>query len=63
VRESGVRITIGQSVVRQLPMFLQLYWIDVHQRAFELLSKTRVVEADRANSHVTANSPRTAASS
>jgi len=46
-------------------MFLQLYWIDVHQRAFELLSKTRVVEADRANSgsHVTAKSPRTAASS
>lgn len=53
VRESGARITIGQSVVRQLPMFLQMYWIDVlfalftdkSQRAFELLSKTRVVIA------------------
>ena len=41
-------------MVRQLPMFLQMYWIDVLfalftekcQRAFELLSKTRVVTAD-----------------
>ena len=34
-----------------------------HQRAFELLSKTRVVEAERANggSHVAANTPRTVA--
>jgi len=53
VRESGGRISFGQSVVRQLPMFLQVFWIDVmfalftekHQRAFELLSKTRVVLA------------------
>jgi uncharacterized RDD family membrane protein YckC len=53
VRESGARISIGQAVVRQLPMFMQMYWIDVlfalftdkHQRAFELLSKTRVVDA------------------
>jgi uncharacterized RDD family membrane protein YckC len=52
VRESGARISMGQAVVRQLPMFLQMYWIDVlfalftekSQRAFELLSKTRVVE-------------------
>ncbi len=51
VTESGVRISGGQAVVRQLPMFLQMYWIDVlfalfterSQRAFELLSKTRVV--------------------
>jgi uncharacterized RDD family membrane protein YckC len=51
VRESGARISVGQAVVRQLPMFLQMYWVDVlfalftekHQRAFELLSKTRVV--------------------
>lgn len=51
VRETGARIGLGQSVVRQLPMFLQMYWIDVffalftekRQRAFELLSKTRVV--------------------
>ena len=53
VRESGARISFGQSVVRQLPMVLQVFWIDVlfalftekHQRAFEVLSKTRVVLA------------------
>jgi uncharacterized RDD family membrane protein YckC len=53
VRESGARIGIGQGIVRQLPMFLQIYMIDAlfalftdqHQRAFELLSKTRVVRA------------------
>lgn len=51
VRESGARISMGQSIVRQLPMFLQVGWIDAlfalftdkKQRAFELLSKTRVV--------------------
>ena len=51
VSESGARIKGGQAIVRQLPMFLQMYWIDVmfalftekSQRAFELLSKTRVV--------------------
>ena len=50
---SGARIGLGQAIVRQLPMFLQVYWIDVmfalftdkSQRAFELLSKTRVVRA------------------
>ena len=50
VRETGARIGIGQAIVRQLPMFLQVFWIDVMfalftdkgQRAFELLSKTRV---------------------
>lgn len=53
VRESGARISFGQSVVRQLPVVLEVFWIDVlfalftekHQRAFELLSKTRVVIA------------------
>lgn len=53
VRESGARISFGQSVVRQLPVFLEVFWIDVlfalftekHQRAFEVLSKTRVVLA------------------
>ena len=53
VRESGARIGIGQSIVRQLPAFFQVYWIDAvfalftdrRQRAFELLSKTRVVDA------------------
>ncbi len=51
VRESGARVTIGQAVVRHLPVILQVFWIDVffalftekHQRAFEMLSKTRVV--------------------
>jgi uncharacterized RDD family membrane protein YckC len=51
VTESGARISGGQAIVRQLPMFLQMYWIDVmfalftekSQRAFEMLSKTRVV--------------------
>jgi uncharacterized RDD family membrane protein YckC len=51
VRESGARISIGQSIVRQLPLMLEVFWVDVlfalftdkHQRAFELLSKTRVV--------------------
>ena len=51
VRESGARISIGQAVVRHLPVILQVFWIDVlfalftekSQRAFELLSKTRVV--------------------
>ena len=51
VRESGTRISFGQSVVRQLPVFLEVFWIDVlfalftekKQRAFEILSKTRVV--------------------
>jgi uncharacterized RDD family membrane protein YckC len=72
VRESGARISIGQAVVRQLPMFLQMYWIDVlfalftdkHQRAFELLSKTRVVEAGNANAatHDPAHARRTVAS-
>lgn len=51
VRESGARIGFGQSVVRQLPQFLQVFWVDVmfalfterRQRAFEILSHTRVV--------------------
>lgn len=51
VREAGTQISGGQAIVRQLPMFLQVYAVDVlfslfterSQRAFELLSKTRVV--------------------
>jgi uncharacterized RDD family membrane protein YckC len=54
VHESGARISFGQSLVRQLPLFLQVAWIDAafvlftdrRQRAFELLSKTRVVSAE-----------------
>jgi uncharacterized RDD family membrane protein YckC len=53
VRESGGGISLGQSIVRQLPVFLQVGWIDIffalfterRQRAFEILSKTRVVRA------------------
>lgn len=53
VRESGARISLGQSIVRQLPVLLQVIWVDAlfalfterRQRAFELLSKTRVVAA------------------
>jgi uncharacterized RDD family membrane protein YckC len=53
VSETGARISLGQAIVRQLPMFLQVFWIDVmfalfterSQRAFEMLSKTRVVRA------------------
>jgi len=51
VRESGARISVGQSIVRQLPVFFEVFAIDAlfalftekSQRAFELLSKTRVV--------------------
>ena len=58
VRESGARISFGQSIVRQLPAFFQVFWIDAmfalfterHQRAFELLSKTRVVVAQEVTS-------------
>ena len=54
VRESGARISVGQAIVRLLPSLLHVWFIDVifalfterHQRAFELLSKTRVVTID-----------------
>jgi uncharacterized RDD family membrane protein YckC len=52
VRESGAHISLGQAIVRQLPTLMQFFWIDIlfalftdrRQRAFELLSKTRVVQ-------------------
>ena len=51
VRESGARISLGQSVLRQLPFFGQFFFIDAlfalfterRQRAFELLTKTRAI--------------------
>jgi uncharacterized RDD family membrane protein YckC len=54
VRESGARIGLGQSIVRQLPAPLQVFAIDAlfilftdkKQRAFEMLSKTRTVLAE-----------------
>lgn len=53
VREPGTRIGLGQSLVRQLPIILQVIVVDAlfapftpkRQRAFEILSKTRVVMA------------------
>ena len=55
VTESGMRISTGQAVVRNLPWLLEVWWIDAlfalftdrNQRAFELLSKTRVVRSTR----------------
>lgn len=55
VQENGAPITFGQAVVRQLAIVLQIFWIDAmfvlftqhRQRAFELLSKTRVVQPGR----------------
>lgn len=52
VTEKGARISVGQAIVRQLPIFLQVFTIDWlfalftdrRQRAFEMLSKTRVVD-------------------
>lgn len=54
VGETGRRITLGQAVVRQLAILLSLFLVDAafalftdrQQRAFELLSKTRVVLAN-----------------
>ena len=51
VRESGARISIGQSLLRQLPFVGQFFFIDAlfvlfterRQRAFEMLTKTRAV--------------------
>ena len=51
VTESGARISLGQSMLRQLPFLAEFFVIDAlfalfterHQRAFELLTKTRTV--------------------
>jgi len=51
VRESGARISLGQAFLRQLPFFAQFFFLDAlfalftkhHQRAFELITKTRAV--------------------
>jgi uncharacterized RDD family membrane protein YckC len=53
VQESGARISFGQAIVRSLPSLFQVFFLDAlfalftdkHQRAFEMLSKTRVVRA------------------
>jgi uncharacterized RDD family membrane protein YckC len=64
VRESGGRIGFGQALVRQLPMFFEIFLIDAlfalftdrSQRAFEMVSKTRVVRA--LDGHAPASLPR-----
>ena len=53
VRESGAKITVGQAILRQIPLFFSFYVLDAafalftrkKQRLFELISKTRVVRA------------------
>lgn len=53
VRESGAKVSVGQAFVRQIPLMFSFYVIDAafalftekKQRAFELISKTRVVQA------------------
>lgn len=53
VRESGARVSVGQAFVRQIPLMFSFYLIDAlfalftekKQRAFELISKTRVIKA------------------
>lgn len=66
VTESGMRIRFGQAFLRQLPLFLQIFMVDAlfalftekKQRAFELISKTRVVDAREARAgHGVAASP------
>jgi uncharacterized RDD family membrane protein YckC len=55
VRESGASISLGESFVRQFPTFLQIGLVDClfalftekNQRAFEIISKTRVVNANQ----------------
>lgn len=55
VTETGASIGAGQAIVRNLPWVLEIFWIDAlfalftdkHQRAFEMLSKTRVVRVSR----------------
>jgi uncharacterized RDD family membrane protein YckC len=53
VRESGAKITVGQAIVRQIPLFFSFYLLDglfalftrKRQRLFEMISGTRVVKA------------------
>ena len=50
--ESREQIGWGAAIVRRLPLFLEIFWIDAvfalftrnRQRAFDLLAKTVVVE-------------------
>jgi uncharacterized RDD family membrane protein YckC len=57
VTEKGARIGIGQAIVRYLPVLLQVATVDAlfalftdrRQRAFEMLTKTRVVDVSEAS--------------
>ena len=65
VRESGTRIGLGQSFVRQFPLIFGFLFIDAifipfterRQRAFQLVSKTRVVHAERGPHDIGARAP------
>ena len=65
VTEKGARIGLGQAIVRQLPIFLQVFTIDWlfalftdrRQRAFEMLSKTRVIDVSEAAQPTAAVAP------
>lgn len=54
VKESGARISVGQALLRQLPLAAEIFFLDIlfalftekSQRAFELISKTRVVRVE-----------------
>ena len=56
VTEKGARIGLGQAIVRQLPVFFQVFTVDAlfalftdrRQRAFEMLTKTRVIDVSEA---------------
>jgi uncharacterized RDD family membrane protein YckC len=58
VTDQGARVTVGQSIVRQLPTVLQVIYVDMlfalftekRQRAFEMLSRTRVVQLKKPGS-------------
>jgi uncharacterized RDD family membrane protein YckC len=57
VTEKGTRIGLGQAIVRYLPVLLQVATVDAlfalftdrRQRAFEMLTKTRVVDVSEAS--------------
>lgn len=56
VTEGGARIHLGQSFIRQLPVVLEIWAVDLlfalfnekRQRGFEIISKTRVVDVREA---------------
>jgi uncharacterized RDD family membrane protein YckC len=59
IRTDGTRLSVSQAFVRHLPILFQVFLLDAafalfnqeHQRAFEMLSKTRVVTWPEAKSN------------